>query len=132
MKVNVIGAILPDTLSLPDGSNALKVTQADYGDVVELVNVDLSSQNITSGAWVELVDFTTEEIFAAEIFMSNGNALELAIGGVGSEVPKVQIFPGGNDETKGVKIPAGSRISARAIDQSLTSGRLLINFLGES
>jgi hypothetical protein len=97
-------------------------------EVSELQTNDHSSVNVTTGAYVQLIASTSAAISWIYIVDTSGSMLKLAVGGAGSEVDKLYLGPG----VAGVfplYIPAGSRVSLRAIDASATSGRLLFTGL---
>lgn len=91
-----------------------------------LVN-DYSSTNVTTAAYVQLIASVPADVKQIEIFDSSGSALYLAIGAAASEVNKMIVFPGGNSRVP-MQIPAGSRLSIKALDVNATTGELLINF----
>lgn len=92
--------------------------------------IDFSSTNVTSGAWVELISTVgTTAIKRVQVFMSQGNALELGFGAAASEVSQIYLFPGGNEVFE-MDIPAGTRLSVRAVSSTANSGELLVNLLG--
>ena len=85
------------------------------------------STNITTGAYVQLVASTTTATNSIEIYDTSGQILYLATGGVGSEV-NLLIIPQGGNGLIPVAIPAGTRISAKAITATANSGYLDIDF----
>lgn len=95
-------------------------------DVSQILIHQYASTNVTTGAYVQLTASTTSEIKKLQIFDSSGEMLVLAVGGSGSEVNKLYIFPGGNGDID-VSIPAGSRLSIKAVSGTASVGTLLIN-----
>jgi hypothetical protein len=93
------------------------------------VRNDYTSTAITTSGYVQLVASTTSLTSEIEIFDSSGQTLALAVGGVGSEVNQIYIFPGGNGRIP-LAIPAGSRVSLKAISATANAGELDINFYG--
>jgi hypothetical protein len=92
--------------------------------------IDFSSTNVTSGAWVELISTVgATAIKRVQIFMSQGNALELGFGAAASEVSQMFLFPGGNEVFE-MDIPAGTRLSVKAVSSTASTGELLVNLLG--
>lgn len=87
---------------------------------------DYSSTNVTTSAYVQLVASTASTVNKIEIFDSSGEALILAVGGAGSEVDQLYIFPGGNGPVD-LAIPASSRISVKAKTATASSGFLAVN-----
>jgi len=91
------------------------------------VRNDYSSVNVTTTAYVQLVASTTLATTLIEIFDSSGQTLYLATGGSGSEVNQLIIYPGGNGQIP-FAIPAGSRVSIKAISATASVGEIDINF----
>lgn len=112
-----------------DSAGNLKTTSATVG--TGLANAplykDYSAGSIGTGAYTQLVASTTSAANTIEIFDSSGQLLYLATGAAGAEVNQMIIFPGGNGRVT-LQIPAGTRVSAKAITASATSGYLAINF----
>lgn len=86
-----------------------------------------SATNITTAAYVQLIASTTNATNFVDIFDSSGNAMILAVGASGSEVIQAYVAPGGDQIP--LAIPAGSRVSYKALTADSTSGYLLINLL---
>jgi hypothetical protein len=83
--------------------------------------------NVTTSAYVQLVASTSAATNRLQIFDSSGQTLVLAVGGAGAEVDQLFIFPGGIDID--YYVPAGSRVSIKAVSASATTGECSINFL---
>jgi hypothetical protein len=98
---------------------------AGRAKVQQLFN-DYSATNVTTAAYVQLIASSTSAVNKIEIFDSSGEALILAVGGAGSEVDQLYIFPGGNGAVD-LAIPASSRISVKAKTATASSGFLAIN-----
>lgn len=91
--------------------------------------LDYGSNNVTSGAWVQ-VDASTAGVFnLITIFSSCANALELGTGAGAAETRVLLIPPGGLDAPIPLAIPAGTRLSVRAISTSCTTGNLILTGL---
>lgn len=105
------------------------VTEKTYLDCVSTVRNVYSSTPVTTGAWVQLVASTSIAVKEIEIFDSSGQTMELGLGGAGSEVRKLLVIPGGNGKVFCV-IPAGSRVSIRAVSGSASVGEIDVNFYG--
>ncbi len=91
------------------------------------------SGTVTSGAWVELIASTAAESHWLQCFESSGYALELGVGAAASEVRQCFIPPGGTDYPIPLRIPAGSRVSVRAIATTAdytSPAQLLLTLLG--
>ena len=95
---------------------------------VEIVRNDYSSTNVTTGAYVELIASTSGEINRLHIFDSSGEIMILATGAAASETDIFYIEPGGPGPVD-VNIPAGTRVSVRALSADATLGDLVINGL---
>lgn len=102
-------------------------TQTGRTRVSQVRNV-YSSTNVTTAAYVELVASTADTINNMYIFDSSGQTLVLAVGAASSEVDQFYITPGGNGSID-LAIPAGSRVSVKAISANATAGELSISFL---
>lgn len=98
------------------------------GSFAYRVRNDASSTNITTSAWVELVDATTSERSEwMEVYNSTGEILEFGVGASGSEVSQFYIMPGGNGLIPAL-IDSGQRLVVKAVSGNATSGDLVINF----
>lgn len=87
---------------------------------------DYSSGNVTTGAYVQLIASTTSATSLLDIFDSSGQAMIIAVGAAASEVDQFYVFPGGNGQVQ-LAIPAGSRVSVKALTATASSGYLLLN-----
>jgi hypothetical protein len=94
--------------------------------VVTFVRNDYSSVNVTTAAYVELIASTGSEINQLEIFDSSGETLKLALGAAASEVDLLLVTPGGNGIIP-VNIPAGTRVSIKAVSATASVGEIDIN-----
>lgn len=109
-------------------SKPLPVYQAAFP--VDKALLSFSAINVDNSAWVQLIASTSADAKFAQIFMSSGEPLEYAFGAAASEVSKGYIFPGGNG-TQNLVIPSGTRVSVRAVNAvTISTGTLLVNFLG--
>lgn len=117
------------------------VSNYDYaeGDVSKLVQRpavgtirhDFASQNVTTGAWVEIEDSLGFPTNGVEIFNGSGSILQIARGGSGSEVPlDYTILPGGSAVILALEFAKGTRISLKAVDQTADAGYFIANFFG--
>ena len=112
-----------------DGSAVVQpVKETGFSAVHAPIRINYASQNVTSSYFV-LITSLAFDVQELQIFDSSGETLTLAIGAAGSEVPQINIFPGGNGTVR-LAIPAGSRISIKTLSNSATGGELNINFLG--
>ncbi len=91
--------------------------------------LDYTGTPVTTSAYVTLVASLTGAVKEMHIFDSSGRALLLATGAAASEVDQIYIEPGGTGPVR-LAIPAGTRLSVKAVDASATTGQLLVAFLG--
>jgi hypothetical protein len=105
--------------------NSATPAAAGRSKVAQLYN-DYTSTSVTTSAYVQLTASTVSAVNKIEIFDSSGEALILAVGGAGSEVDQLYIFPGGNGPVD-LAIPASSRISVKAKTATASAGFLAIN-----
>lgn len=98
---------------------------------IQTTNLLMSSTNITTSAWVQLIAALTYGASAVEVINNGAQPLQIAMGGAGSEVAIAYTIPPGG--TPGL-IPAeflkNSRISVKAIGATSDSGYLILNFFG--
>lgn len=114
--------------NLSIGSNGqISTTAVGYQQAQTPAYNDYTGTPVTTGAYVQLVAATALETAEIEIFDSSGQALYLAVGAPGSEVDQMIIFPGGNGRVT-LEIPAGSRVSVKAITATANAGFIAINF----
>jgi hypothetical protein len=128
---------LPAALGQTTMSASLPVTMASDQSAMKAnlgrsqanapVRNDYTVTAVTTSAYVQLVASTTSLANEIEIFDSSGQTLTLAIGASGSEVNQINIFPGGNGRIP-LSIPAGTRVSIKAISATASVGELDINF----
>lgn len=110
------------TASLPSGSVTNAPVRIDYTTVN-------GGAGVSTSAYTQLVASTTSASKTIHIFDSSGRALYLATGAAASEVDQIFIEPGGTGPV-GLSIPAGTRLSIKAVDAAATKGQLLVAFLG--
>lgn len=105
--------------------NSVVAPEAGRSKVGQLFN-DYSVTSVDTATYVQLTASTSALVNKIEIFDSSGEALILAVGGAGSEVDQLYIFPGGNGAVQ-LAIPSGSRISVKAKTATASVGFLAIN-----
>jgi hypothetical protein len=106
------------TSAIPHQAVAAWVKSLDYG-----------TTPVTTAAYVQLNASTVTAIIYLSIFDSSGNPMILAVGSPGSEVDQIYVPPGGSVGGYYLSIPAGSRISYKALTTNSTSGNLIITGL---
>lgn len=85
-----------------------------------------SSTNITTSAYVTLVASTAIALTAIQVLDTGGRFYVVATGPVAGEVDFAYVQPGGSDFIY-IQIPAGTRISIKAIDGNATAGYTGVN-----
>lgn len=119
-----------------DGSsNVVPIMGASGGSIgiegrtsVGLVRNVYSTTPVTTAAYVELVASNADVVNELFIFDSSGQTIVLATGAAASEVDKLYIVPGGNGLVP-LAIPAGTRVSIKAVSANATVGEISISFL---
>jgi hypothetical protein len=120
------GAAGASTIRVVTASNSPGPSGRAYSDSSVL---DYSSNNVGTGAWVQ-VDATTAATFnLILIFSSCSNTLELGTGAAASETRVLLIPPGGLDAPTPLAIASGTRLSVRSIAGTCTSGNLVLTGL---
>lgn len=109
-------------------AGTLEVTSTE-GSTVDHARHDHTTP-VTTAAYTTLIASTAADATSMSLFDSSGESLILAIGAAASEVDKLYIFPGGNNAHESLMIPAGSRISVKAVSGNTAVGELLINLIG--
>jgi hypothetical protein len=94
-----------------------------------LATYDYTGGSVTTAAYTALVGSTANKCNQLYIADTSGSAMILATGGVGSEVDQLYIGPGGSDAPYELAIPAGSRITIKALDTTASVGRMIITAL---
>lgn len=101
---------------------------AKVGKPVQVIRLDYSSTNVTTGAWVQLSSGLDQSVREISVFDSSGRVLQLGTGASGSEVAiPFYITPGGFDLAPCI-VEKGVRLAIKAVDASATTGQLVINF----
>lgn len=94
---------------------------------------DIVANPITTAAWLALSTAVPKGCTAIQVYYTGEALLKLSIGDMGAEdageLP-LYIVPGGEGEMVPVEIPAGKRLSVKAVDQNTSSGELVFNFFG--
>lgn len=109
------------------GNLNVNTTSSSGRTSIVLARNDYTTTNVTTAAYVQLVASTSDVINQLYIFDSSGQTLFLAVGAAASEVNKAYIVPGGNGILN-LTIPAGSRISIKAVSATASAGELSISF----
>lgn len=109
-------------------TTAWLTTQAghSYSDSARL---DYSSTNVTTAAWVQLIASTAAAVTQLYIDDTCGQVLELGTGAAASETRKLIIPRGGFSSKVELAIPAGTRISLKAITATCSVGDITLTGL---
>jgi hypothetical protein len=126
-----IGNAGPDTLRVVIASDqpSIPVVTGSLGYADSARNV-YSVTPVTTGAWVQLIASTADTINSLAVFDSSGQTLELGVGAAASETRILLIPPGGIDGQTPIGIPAGTRLSVRAVSATASVGELTLTGLG--
>lgn len=117
----------PATGAIPITGTVLTAPGAlHYGDSVAL---SYGTTPVTSAAYVTLIASTAAASIQIFIFESGGNPMELATGAAGFETRLFLIPPGGINGPAALAVPAGTRLSVKALSTSNTLGDLLMTIL---
>lgn len=88
---------------------------------------DYTSTSVTTAAYTQIDASAANDINRLQIFDSSGQTMLLATGGAGAETDVLYIPPGGIDVD--YYIPAGTRISIKAVSATASVGEIVINAL---
>jgi hypothetical protein len=88
--------------------------------------LDLSSTSITTVAYRTIIAATAAAATVMEIFAPWGEVVVVAFGAAAAEVDQFYVTPGGNGPVS-IAIPAGTRISMKAITANVAAGYLIVN-----
>jgi hypothetical protein len=133
LRARVVTGVASATISyvtlVAEGMGAATPMVKQAGKVLANAPIrnDYTTTNVTTGAYVQLSAALTATCTEIEIFDSSGQTLQLATGAAASEVPFLNIFPGGNGRVPAY-VPAGSRLAVRAVSGTASVGELDINF----
>jgi hypothetical protein len=132
-----MSAKLPSALGTQTKAASLSVTLASDQTlvqagltVVDFVAHSCASTVVTTSTYTELIASTAAASKKISIVQTNGADLIIAVGGAGSEVDSAVLAPGGQDTPIELAIPAGSRLSVKAISVGATVGYLYVNLMG--
>lgn len=117
-------AATPLAVRLSDGAAFLSAPAA-----TSVIATYDHSTPVTTAAYTQLIASTGYVISKLHIFDSSGKFLIIATGGAGAETDKIYLPPGGSDNPYEISIPAGTRISIKALDAATTTGRMVLTGL---
>ncbi len=125
------GALALGTLGPSPSTTAADVSpsEATLPEVVSYAfsdRYDYSGGAVTSAAWTQIVAATAAEAFYVTIFDSSGYPMYLGLGAAGSEQITILIPPGGIPGQLRLNIPAGTRLSLKAVSTTASVGEFNI------
>lgn len=127
------GQVLKESFDSTNGGlrvNVVASTQSDLDKVDSPVLIPYSSINGSGGAYYEVKSSLAGTVKQLVVYDTTGLAMNIAVGGSGSEVSEVILGPG-VDGAISVNIPSGSRVTIKSAETSApSSGSVVINFLG--
>ena len=120
-------------LQVDPATGALPVSVTITPEVLtakENIYFPYSGTPVTTSAYVEIVASTSAAATAFWLQDTSGSMLILAAGAIGVEVPLFYIQAGGFGFQGSYSIPAGTRLSLKALDATASSGAFLATLLG--
>jgi hypothetical protein len=100
---------------------------------VHTVSLDTSVTNVPETVWTEVEHSMPKPASAVEIYNGTGKILEIAIGGIGNEVPiSYRLAPKEVSPILPIEFSNGERISLRSLNGEGTAnlGSVVLNFFG--
>jgi hypothetical protein len=89
--------------------------------------VDTASTNISNITYLQLIASTSQTTVKIQVIEDIGEFMALYTGASSSEVLLCALPLGGGEVE--VTIPAGTRISVKSLNNTISSGKLIINLL---
>ena len=121
----MVSPIIPPTDS--GGGGSIVATSCCSRAYVASSRLDYLVTPVTTGAWQQLISSTGGAATRLTVFDSSGQTVEIGFGASGSESRVLLVSPGGLDES--LTIPAGTRVSVRAVSATADVGEIDINIL---
>lgn len=90
------------------------------------VTNDFSSTAVTTAAYTQLIASTTSTSTRLYACDTSGSFLIIAVGAAASEIDQVYLAPGFSNFVD-LNIPAGSRVSIKALDTTASAGRFVLS-----
>lgn len=94
---------------------------------IATVRLNYSTTNVTTSAYVTLIDPLPESANRITVYDSSNSAMKIAVGPAGSEHDETVSPPGGSEEINQL-FSKGQRISLKALDADATAGELIVSF----
>lgn len=112
----------PTTGAIPTAPSSTPAPSPNGRAYADSVRYTYVTAPVTTAAWVQMIASTAAVINCLFIFDSSGQTLMLGTGAALSETIKLIITPGGLDGCVPLAIPAGTRVSLKAL--SATTGAI--------
>jgi hypothetical protein len=136
--LSAINTKLPAALGQQNSAGSFSVVLASDAEVTERAKqvkdfqrLDFSSNNVTSAGYTQLIASTSSDVVEAQIFYGNGTTLYLATGAAASETDLLMIPPGFDGKLP-LDIASGTRLSLKSVDDTVNTGELVINLIGNN
>ena len=100
---------------------------------VATVTLALSGTNITTAAWVQLLAALPKSCNAIEINNPTSSTFQISTGAAGHETDAGKVIPytmAPGASTIVAELSQKTRISAKAVDATMSAGQLTLNFFG--
>ena len=119
----------PYLLEIDEATGQLPVATSAAATIKETKYHNYAVQGATTLAWLQLIASTSAVVFQWDVTDTSGQVLELGVGAAGAEV-RFALIPAGGGSPFEHRLPAGSRISIKAVDADASTGKLVINAWG--
>jgi hypothetical protein len=121
----------PYLVAIDEGTGQLPVTTSGVTTVTikETKYHNYAVQGATTLAWLQLIASTSAVISDWDVTDTSGQVLELGVGAAGAEA-RFALIPAGGGSPFEHRLPAGSRVSIKAVDADASTGKLVINAWG--
>jgi len=129
--------VLDGLIKIHDGTDQLVVNSDGSINVqssavgmasVDLIDIDVSSTNILTSGYTQILAATSADIEFLDITNTTGQFIYIATGAAASEVDEIIVPP--NGVAVNLSVASGARLSAKALDANATVGRLTLTTLG--
>lgn len=119
--------VIEDTTN-PANNIGLPVHVVNEGESSRLISETLffDYTGVSDAGYTQLIASTVDKIKSMTWFESSGQPMVVALGGVGSEVDKFVVPPGGFNGEIPMDIPAGSRVSIKQLNAEVLSSGIMI------
>lgn len=119
----------PYAVAVDEATGQIPVATSAAATIKETKYHNYAVQGATTLAWLQLIASTSAVVFQWDVTDTSGQVLELGVGAVGAEV-RFALIPAGGGSPFEHRLPAGSRVSIKAVDADASTGKLVINAWG--